>query len=112
MKEHTTILQRELDDVQGQIAALERAVNTKFDYSLGEGDPSITHQEVDRALLEHLKERAETLKRAISGIGQGTYGICEQCGNSIHPDRLAVLPDTRICIRCAQVSQRTWRVEL
>jgi RNA polymerase-binding transcription factor DksA len=112
MKENITILQRELNSVQDQITALEKAMDTKFDYGLGEGDPSITHQEIDRALLEHLKERAETLRRAIAGIGQGTYGICAQCGNPIHADRLAVLPDTRICVHCAQANQRRLRVEL
>jgi RNA polymerase-binding transcription factor DksA len=57
---------------------------------------------MDQALLEQLKERAETLKQAISEDGEGTYGICEKCGNPIHPDRLAVLPDTKICIKCAR----------
>jgi DnaK suppressor protein len=56
-------------------------------------------------LLEQLKKRAETLQQAISGDGDGTYGICEKCGKPIHPDRLAVLPDTRICIECARNAQ-------
>ena len=101
-KKHITILQRELDEIKSQIAALEKATASKPDYGLGEGDPAITRWEMDQALLEQLKERAETLQKAISGDGEGTYGICEKCGNPIHPDRLAVLPDTRICIECAR----------
>jgi RNA polymerase-binding transcription factor DksA len=34
------------------------------------------------------------------------YGVCEECGKAIHPDRLAVLPDTRRCIRCARAHAR------
>lgn len=102
MKNQTKILQRELDKVQNQIDILQRAVHVEPDYGLGEGDPAITRREVDRALLKRLSERAETLKRAISGIGRGTYGICRQCGDLIHPDRLAVLPDTRLCVHCAK----------
>jgi DnaK suppressor protein len=105
MEEHKTILQRELEEVQSQIATLERATASKPDYGLGEGDPGITRWELDQALLEQLRERAETLKRALSGSSQGGYGNCEQCGSPIHPDRLAVLPDTRICINCARASQ-------
>ena len=104
-KDHTTILQRELEDVQKQIEALERAAEFKPDYGLGEGDPEITRWEMDRALLRRLKERRETLKSALSGSSDGAYGICERCGNPIHPDRLAVLPDTRICINCARMAQ-------
>jgi RNA polymerase-binding transcription factor DksA len=105
MPEHTNILARELEQVERQIAALEKATEIKPDYGLGEGDPAITRWEMDRALLEQLRERAETLERAISGSSESAYGICELCGNPIHPDRLAVLPDTRICINCARLAQ-------
>jgi DnaK suppressor protein len=107
MKEHTAILQRELDEVQRQINTLEDATAIKPDYGLGEGDPAIPRWEMDKALLEQLKERAETLKRALSGSNKGTYGICEQCGKPIHPDRLAILPDTRTCVDCARTAQRS-----
>jgi hypothetical protein len=54
MKTHIAILQRELDEVASQIAALERATASKPDYGLGEGDPAITRWEMDQALLEQL----------------------------------------------------------
>jgi DnaK suppressor protein len=105
MDDHKTILQRELEEVRSQIAALEKATDSKPDYGLGEGDPAITRWEMDQALLEQLREKAETLKLTLSGASQGGYGTCERCGSPIHPDRLAVLPDTRICINCARASQ-------
>lgn len=104
MSNHKSILEKELKEVESQIAALEDATDNKPDYGLGEGDPAITRWEMDQALLERLRERAETLRRAISGGEQSRYGICEKCGNPIHPDRLAVLPDTTICINCARAS--------
>jgi RNA polymerase-binding transcription factor DksA len=106
MEEHTTILQRELNEVQKQIAALEEATDTKPDYGLGVGDPAITRWEVDKVLLQQLQARAETLRRALSGTNQGAFGICEMCGNPINPERLAILPDTTVCINCARTAQR------
>jgi DnaK suppressor protein len=102
MKDHATILQGELDQVQRQIAALEKATDIKPDYGLGEGDPAITRWEMDKALLVQLREKQETLKHAMTETGDGGYGTCENCGNPIHPDRLAVLPDTTVCITCAR----------
>jgi DnaK suppressor protein len=102
--EHKPILERELKEVQRQIAALEESTSSKPDYGLGQGDPAITRWEMDKALLENLREREATLMNAISGNTDG-YGICEKCGQPIHPDRLAILPDTRICIRCARSEQ-------
>jgi DnaK suppressor protein len=107
MKEQTEILQSELDQVREQIETLEKALDVKPDAGFGRGDPAIVRREVDRALLERLCERAETLKKALSESSQDTYGTCEQCGNAIHPDRLAVLPDTRVCVQCALAGQHT-----
>jgi len=102
MKDPTAILNNELSAVQKQIAALERATNVKPDYGLGEGDPAITRWEMDRVLLRQLRERVETLQRALEGTGAGAYGLCEKCGNQINPERLAILPDTTVCINCAR----------
>jgi RNA polymerase-binding transcription factor DksA len=95
-------LQRELEELRRQIAALETAVEEKPDYGMGRGDPSITRWELDQAMLGDLKERVASLEQQLSRISQGTYGICERCGKPIDPDRLAVLPDTNICIECAR----------
>ena len=105
MEDKATILQRELDELRAQIAALERALAEKPDYGLGKGDPTITRWELDHALLQRLKERAASVERALSRVRQGTYGICVRYGKPIHPDRLAVLPDTRVCINCVQADK-------
>jgi RNA polymerase-binding transcription factor DksA len=95
-------LQRELDELREQIAALEAGIQEKPDYGMGKGDPSITRWELDQAMLADLRKRAASLEKQLSRISQGTYGICERCGKAIDPDRLAVLPDTSICIECAR----------
>jgi DnaK suppressor protein len=105
VKNGATVLQRELKEVRDQIVALERTLEEKPDYGLGQGAPAVTRWELDHALLERLRERAASLEQALSGVSEGTYGICERCGGTIHPDRLAVLPDTRICVNCARAGE-------
>lgn len=102
MQEKTEILKRELDQLQKQIAALEMGLEEKPDYGLGKGAPAVTRWELDQAMLQRLKERAGSIERALSQTDGAVYGICAQCGRRIHPDRLAVLPDTKVCIRCAR----------
>lgn len=102
MKDKTTILQRELEALQAQIRTLEKNLEERPDYGLGKGAPAVTRWELDRTLLQQLKERAASIEHALSQVVEATHGICEQCGKPIHPDRLAVLPGTRICIRCAR----------
>jgi RNA polymerase-binding transcription factor DksA len=105
VKDGKVNLGTELDQVRAQISSLQSALDDKPDYGLGEGDPAITRRELDRALLEQLKERAAGIEHALSAMADDEYGVCEQCGQSIHPDRLAVLPDTRTCIRCARARE-------
>jgi RNA polymerase-binding transcription factor DksA len=95
-------LRRELKEIRAQIATLETNVEDKPEYGLGSGASGVTRWELDRAMLQRLRTRAASLERVLSPAGEATYGTCDRCGTSIHPDRLAVLPDTRLCVRCAQ----------
>jgi len=98
-------LQHELEELRRQIATLEEGLEEKPDYGMGKGDPSITRWELDQAMVSDLKRRAESLEQQLSRVSQGTYGICERCGASINPDRLAVLPDTNLCVECARADE-------
>ena len=95
-------LRQELDRLRDQIAKLEGALVDKPDYGIGEGDPAIAEWEMNLALLEQSRDRAAELERALSQAQSGEYGICQECGEPIHPDRLEVLPGTTVCIRCAR----------
>ncbi len=95
-------LQHELEELHGQISTLEEALEKKPDYGMGKGDPAITRWELDQAMLDDLERRAASLEKQLSRVSQGTYGLCEQCGEPIDPNRLAVLPDTNLCINCAR----------
>jgi RNA polymerase-binding transcription factor DksA len=98
-------LRSELDRLRSRISALEAADGRGTESGLERGDPSITHLEVRRALLVQLRRRAGELEQALAGQDDAPRGMCIGCGNRIHPDRIAVLPDTRLCIRCARETQ-------
>jgi DnaK suppressor protein len=106
MTDTTNMLQRELDETQAQIAALETALEDKPDYGLGTGASGVARWELNRAMLQQLKERAASLEQTLSQGNEAAYGICEQCGQPIHPDRLAVLPHTTVCVRCARADEQ------
>ncbi len=52
------------------------------------------YTETSRELLQ--------VKHALQRINQGVYGECEQCGATISPKRLKIMPYTTLCIKCAQ----------
>ncbi len=47
------------------------------------------------------------INRALSAIKNGTYGICESCGEYIPQERLRAVPGATRCIEC----QENWRYQ-
>lgn len=60
--------------------------------------------ESDRAFTLRLRDRERRLIRkiqaALQRIEDGTYGVCEECGEDISLARLKARPVTRLCIHC------------
>jgi RNA polymerase-binding protein DksA len=53
------------------------------------------------SLLEAAREHSEEIASAIKRLDAGTYGVCENCGKDINPERLEARPVARLCITCA-----------
>ena len=62
--------------------------------------------ETDRNFLLRVKDRERKLiakiHEALQRINDGTYGICEICGEEISEKRLEARPVTTSCIRCKE----------
>ncbi len=42
------------------------------------------------------------VERTIQKLADGTYGLCDRCGEAISPERLEAIPWAPLCIRCAR----------
>src|SRR6476659_5423103 len=51
-------------------------------------------------------------REALNRLDNGTYGVCESCGQSIASARLEAIPFTRFCVKCAEVNDGTPQVNL
>ncbi len=60
--------------------------------------------ETERSFELRIKDRERKLigkvQEAIKKIADGTYGVCESCGESIGVKRLQARPVTGLCINC------------
>ncbi len=56
-------------------------------------------REKDFSLLEQLAAELDELDRALRKLDDGTYGICEACGEEIPPERLEALPGAPFCVK-------------
>ena len=74
--------------------------DVQFDEESGEGDSMNVERERDLALSAQALASVEEIDRALAKIEQGTYGVCEKCGEHIPRERLRALPHASLCVRC------------
>jgi DnaK suppressor protein len=102
MEQEKKRLKQELDEALEELTEIEKRLEYRGDYSLGEGDPAIHTWEVNFALYQRMREKVASLRAALRRIDEGTYGICQQCGARIDRARLEIVPDASLCINCAR----------
>jgi DnaK suppressor protein len=54
-----------------------------------------------RLTLENrIRQEIAAVEHALGKFEKGTYGLCENCGQPIPPERLEVLPQASLCMNC------------
>ena len=54
-----------------------------------------------RLVLEkRINEQLADVEHALNKFEEGTYGLCDSCGQQIDPARLEALPHARLCMNC------------
>lgn len=48
----------------------------------------------------HHAAQMQVLRHALAKFEDGSYGLCEECGNDIGYSRLQARPEARLCIAC------------
>jgi RNA polymerase-binding protein DksA len=53
------------------------------------------------ALIEQARDHLSEVDAALRRLEEGSYGVCERCGQPIAAQRLDARPAARTCIACA-----------
>jgi DnaK suppressor protein len=62
-------------------------------------------RDVDYELLTMHTEALKDIDEALERLDQGTYGICEECGEEIGEKRLQAIPFALYCLECQQENE-------
>jgi len=57
-------------------------------------------RELSLLLTGREKEKLMAINEALEKVAEGTYGICEECGEKIGSGRLKVMPLALLCVSC------------
>ena len=66
---------------------------------------TVGHMEVS-AVQKMLNYSIIRVRKALTMIKIGTYGVCEKCGKMIDTDRLVIMPETTLCVDCEKKREK------
>ncbi|MEY2468643.1 MAG: DnaK suppressor protein [Actinomycetota bacterium] len=89
------LLEAERDALRAELAEL---VGLDYDANFADSSQVTAERGETEALTNSLRESLEEVERAIGKLDDGTYGLCEVCGEPIAPARLEAMPAARYCI--------------
>lgn len=99
-------LREDISTSESEIAArLGDAVGDAGDDSADAGAKTF-QREHELALTQNARELLAQIERALARIEEGSYGVCESCGEPIGKARLQAFPRAVLCVSCKQREER------
>jgi DnaK suppressor protein len=103
LKSLEKLLRARLAELVAEAEQATKDINSSREQFADPTDQAVV--ELDRSRLLRFKDRERKLirkiEKALSRMGDGTYGECESCGADIDYPRLEARPMTEYCIDCA-----------
>ena len=85
----------------------ERGTAQGFGKRIGDGTTEAVSRLTDIGVGDSLERVLARTERALAKLDDGTYGICDVCGDRIPAGRMRALPEGVLCLKCAQNQRRT-----
>ena len=77
-----------------------------FGKRIGDGTTEAISRLTDIGVGSSLEAGLVRTERALAKLDEGTYGVCDACGEPIPDGRLRALPDSVLCLACAGRQRR------
>lgn len=83
------------EKVRSGTAGTSKEIGDMYDQASEERD-----RELDLLLGDRERGKLMQIDDAFTRLKEGSYGICEECGEPINPKRLRIVPFARTCVDC------------
>lgn len=97
------ILLKEREQIVGEVKQTyesSQEVGQDGIQDIGDEAANIYNKQILLSLNESERKRLQEVDEALDRIANGTYGICEECGEPISLKRLEVRPVAKYCVAC------------
>lgn len=94
-------LEARLTELQARLASIKRDVTQSHSGDSAEQAQERENDEVVDAIGNETAQSIRVIQAAIERIDDGTYGLCQRCGEEIGEARLGAIPEATRCVKCA-----------
>src|SRR3712207_1020044 len=98
-------LSLELTATDAQLAGMtrpvERGAAQGFGKRIGDGTVEAVSRLTDIGVGRSVELKRMKIQRALEKLDEGSYGICDSCGQPIMSARLRAMPSSVVCVPCA-----------
>jgi DnaK suppressor protein len=75
--------------------------NLSFGKRIGDGTTEAVERISSTAAARSISSVLADVDRALEKLDEGTYGVCDSCGQPIGEERLAAIPSAVLCVTCS-----------
>ena len=99
-----TMLLNQKSDLLNKSQAYKLEHQQEKDGSGDEADQAAKEYDLNMSIRLHERERVlvQKIDRALAKIEDGTFGFCQECGESMNVKRLIARPVADMCISCKE----------
>jgi len=88
---------KQADPFSDETRTLENSMEEDLDEQIGHFDSEVK--------VNFLNKRLVQLRKALTRIKLGKYGMCESCGKMIDTERLVINPEATTCVKCQKAKE-------
>lgn len=103
---HRDRLSAELHDQELALAGLMRDAGDGAGQDQADLGATSFERDHELSVVANSREMLAQTERALDRIADGTYGVCESCGNPIGKMRVMAFPRATLCLPCKQREER------
>jgi RNA polymerase-binding protein DksA len=99
-------LKKEIRDAEQEIVGLLRDGGDGAGNDQADVGSTTLERDHEMSLANNARDMLDQIQRALAKIDDGTYGVCESCGNAIGKGRLQAFPRATLCVSCKEREER------
>ena len=99
-------LKEEIRDAEQEIVGLLRDGGDGAGNDQADVGSTTLERDHEMSLANNARDMLNQIEFALTRIDDGTYGVCENCGNAIGKGRLQAFPRATLCVSCKEREER------